>query len=168
MRIHRFYPSPKSFVPRNPLKSLKIVTMNINNYECLLLVRNELSGWTLYHQNNLLEWAFIPIVLMRNWGLVVLIRCLRSHGNNSSQSWPKPDSAVRVFHRVYANVLLASLQPSAASSCLTQWPKLLGSWPLVWCHLIGGSSLSLASYLAFADFPSSLSTVCTKALSHYK
>lgn len=90
------------------------VTMNINNYECLLLARNELGGWTLYHQNNLIEWVFIPIVLMRNWDLVVLISCLRSHGNNSSQSWPKPDSAVRVFHR--------SMQMSCWPLCSHQQP----------------------------------------------
>lgn len=91
MRIHRFYPSPKSFVPRSPFESLKIVTMNINNYDYLLLARNELSGWTLYHQNNLMEWAFIPIVLMRNWGLVVLRRCLRSQWQQQfselTQAW---------------------------------------------------------------------------------
>lgn len=55
----------KSIVLRGSLKSVKIVVTNINNYECLLLTRHELSSWTLYLQNNLIGWLFIPIVQMR-------------------------------------------------------------------------------------------------------
>lgn len=52
IRIHGSYPFPrtfsqlvqKSFMPRGSFKSIKIVIININNYEYLLLARNELSS----------------------------------------------------------------------------------------------------------------------------
>lgn len=105
----------KILYAKGSLKTIEIVITNVNSHECFLLARNELSNWILYLQNNLIGWPFIPTVQMRKQ---------RPSGFNNTPkipvetAYPRTKSSlmltVRVFHKIYENVLLACLQSSSA------------------------------------------------------